>query len=74
MVGPAITGIFMYLMPPYGVALAVLILGESLQSYHFAGMVLVTAGVASRRCPRSSGRRWCAAPGVSIVRRMRGPD
>lgn len=66
MVGPAITGIFMYLMPPYGVALAVLILGESLQSYHFAGMVLVTAGVAVATLP---AQLW-----ETVVRRARCLD
>jgi drug/metabolite transporter (DMT)-like permease len=44
-VGPSITGIFMYLIPVYGVLLAVAALGESFYGYHAVGLVLVVAGV-----------------------------
>jgi len=44
-VGPSITGVFLYLMPVYGVALAVLTLGESFLAFHAAGLVLVVGGV-----------------------------
>jgi drug/metabolite transporter (DMT)-like permease len=44
-VGPSITGIFMYLIPVYGVLLAVVTLGESFYPYHAMGLVLVVVGV-----------------------------
>jgi drug/metabolite transporter (DMT)-like permease len=44
-VGPSVTGVFLYLMPVYGVVLAALTLGESFQTYHALGLVLVVAGV-----------------------------
>jgi drug/metabolite transporter (DMT)-like permease len=50
-VGPSVTSIFMYLLPVYGVALAVAFLGEPLRAYHLAGLVLVTAGVAAATLP-----------------------
>jgi drug/metabolite transporter (DMT)-like permease len=57
-VGPAVTGIFMYLMPPYGVALAVMLLGETLHGYHIAGMILVTIGVAVATLPETLLERF----------------
>jgi drug/metabolite transporter (DMT)-like permease len=44
-VGPSVTGVFLYLIPVYGVLLAVFLLGESFQTYHAVGLVLVVAGV-----------------------------
>jgi drug/metabolite transporter (DMT)-like permease len=44
-VGPSVTGVFLYLIPVYGVLLAALTLGESFQGYHTVGLVLVVAGV-----------------------------
>jgi drug/metabolite transporter (DMT)-like permease len=44
-VGPSLTGIFLYLMPVYGVVLATLALGESFFAYHALGLVLVVGGV-----------------------------
>jgi drug/metabolite transporter (DMT)-like permease len=44
-VGPSITGVFLYLIPVYGVLLAVLTLGESFRLFHAVGLVLVVAGV-----------------------------
>lgn len=43
--GASLTGVFMYLMPPYGVLLAVLFLGERLEPFHAAGIALVMGGV-----------------------------
>lgn len=43
--GATLAGVFMYLMPPYGVALAVLFLGEQLFAFHLAGIALVMSGV-----------------------------
>jgi drug/metabolite transporter (DMT)-like permease len=44
-VGPSVTGVFLYLIPVYGVVLAALTLGESFHTYHAIGLVLVVAGV-----------------------------
>ena len=44
-VGPSVTGVFLYLIPVYGVVLAALALGESFHTYHAVGLVLVVAGV-----------------------------
>jgi drug/metabolite transporter (DMT)-like permease len=44
-VGPSVTGVFLYLMPVYGVSLAVLMLGESFHTYHAIGLVMVVGGV-----------------------------
>ena len=43
--GPATAGIFMYFMPPVGVLLAVVFLGEHFQPFHMVGLVLVLSGV-----------------------------
>lgn len=43
--GPATAGIFMYLMPPVGVLLAVTFLGEVFQPFHMVGLILVMTGV-----------------------------
>ncbi|MEP1442283.1 MAG: DMT family transporter [Hyphomicrobiales bacterium] len=45
MAGPAIAGIFMYLLPVYGVGLAVLILGESFEQFHMIGILTIMSGV-----------------------------
>ncbi|MGE3646440.1 MAG: DMT family transporter, partial [Beijerinckiaceae bacterium] len=44
-VGPARGGIFLHLVPVYGVILATLLLGESLHWFHFAGFILIVTGV-----------------------------
>lgn len=44
-VGPSVTGVYLYLLPLYGVALAWLTLGETFHRYHALGLVLVLAGV-----------------------------
>ncbi len=56
-VGPSITGLFMYLMPPYGVLMAVLFLGESLHPYHFTGFVLIMTGLVLATAPAELWRR-----------------
>jgi drug/metabolite transporter (DMT)-like permease len=43
--GPSVTGVFLYLIPVYGVALAAFTLGEAVHVYHAVGLVLVIAGV-----------------------------
>lgn len=44
--GPTVTGLSLYLLPVYGVGMAVLLLGEQLYAYHAVGFVLVIAGIA----------------------------
>ncbi|MEM7121788.1 MAG: DMT family transporter [Pseudomonadota bacterium] len=49
--GANTAGIFLYLIPPYTIGMAALILGEPLELYHVAGGVIIVAGivVATRR-------------------------
>lgn len=51
LIGPGRAGLFANLVPVFGPALSVLILGESFEAYHFWGLVLVLAGIwlAERR-------------------------
>ncbi|MEO3385826.1 DMT family transporter [Mesorhizobium sp. CAU 1741] len=43
--GAPLAGVFMYLLPPYGVVLAALLLGERFEPFHAAGIALVMGGV-----------------------------
>jgi len=52
-VGPATTGLFMYLLPPYGVLMAVVFLGETLALHHLAGFVLIMSGLILATAPRA---------------------
>jgi drug/metabolite transporter (DMT)-like permease len=45
-VGPQVAGVFMHLMPAFGVVLAWLFLGERLHSFHWIGIALILAGIA----------------------------
>lgn len=55
--GASIAGVFMYLLPPYGVGLAILLLGEEFHPFHAAGIALVMAGVIIATFPASLLRR-----------------
>ena len=57
-VGPATTGLFMYLMPPYGVLMAVVFLGERLHAYHLLGFVLIMIGLVLATAPPQLIARW----------------
>ncbi|MEM8839205.1 MAG: DMT family transporter [Pseudomonadota bacterium] len=59
--GPAIAGIFMYLLPGYGVGLAVLVLGETFETYHLVGILTILGGVVIATFPLSLMKRWRAA-------------
>ena len=50
--GAATTSIFMYLLPPYGVGLAVLVLGEPFQTHHAIGIITVLTGLVLATAPR----------------------
>lgn len=43
--GPSLAGIFMYLMTPFGVVMAIVFLGETLQPWHIAGIIAVVSGI-----------------------------
>ncbi len=43
--GPTTTGMMLYLLPAYGVVLAIIFLGETLQAFHIIGFALVLPGV-----------------------------
>jgi drug/metabolite transporter (DMT)-like permease len=44
-VGTSVAGMAQYLIPIFGVTLSVLILGESIETYHMAGMAVIFTGV-----------------------------
>lgn len=52
-IGPSLSGLFMYLMPVYGVAMALTFLGEQLEPFHFLGIASVLAGVILATFPNS---------------------
>ena len=45
-VGPAVSGVFMHLMPPFAGILAWIFLDERIYLYHLAGVALILAGIA----------------------------
>ena len=51
--GAPIAGIFMYLLPVYGVGMAVMFLGEKFELYHLAGILTVSGGVIVATMPAS---------------------
>ena len=44
-VGASVAGLFVHLMPVFGIVLAWLVLGERLLPYHVAGIALILAGI-----------------------------
>ncbi|MCK5746064.1 DMT family transporter [Oricola sp.] len=60
--GASIAGVFMYLLPPYGVGLAIVFLGEEFYTYHAAGIALVMAGVITATFPSKLLGRLRAKP------------
>lgn len=49
--GPQITGFSLYLLPVYGVLLAVIFLDETYQQFHFIGTIFVLGGVILATAP-----------------------
>ena len=45
-VGASVAGLFVHLMPVFGVVLAWIFLGERLAPYHVAGIALILTGIA----------------------------
>ncbi len=62
--GPSAAGVFMYLLPPYGVFLAVAFLGETFHPFHAAGIALVMGGIALATAPVAWLQRLCPRPQV----------
>jgi drug/metabolite transporter (DMT)-like permease len=62
MVGPTVTGIFLYLLPAYGVVMAVLLLNEAFELFHAAGLVLVSCGVVLATAPAIVWQRLLGRP------------
>ncbi|MFN0263774.1 DMT family transporter [Tepidamorphus sp. 3E244] len=50
--GPSIAGVFMYLLPVFGIAQAIVFLGETLKGFHLAGIAGVAAGVLLATLPQ----------------------
>jgi drug/metabolite transporter (DMT)-like permease len=50
--GASTASVFMYLLPPYGVGLAVLVLGEPFQTHHAIGIFTVLTGLVLATAPR----------------------
>lgn len=50
-IGPSLAGIFLYLLPVYGVSMAILFLGEQLMLFHVWGILLVISGVVLATFP-----------------------
>ena len=68
-VGPSTAGLFMYLLPPYGVVMAVVFLGEELHGYHFAGFVLIMGGLVLATAPR-----WLLQQAADLTARFKRPQ
>ena len=56
--GASMAGVFMYLLPVYGVGLAIVFLGEEFHGFHAAGIALVMAGVMTATFPVALLRGW----------------
>ena len=61
-VGANVAGLFVHLMPVFGVVLAWVFLGERLALYHLAGIGLILAGIT---ITSRTGRRGAAAPAAT---------
>ncbi len=55
--GPSLTGMVLYLLPVYGVGLAIVFLGEQFRSFHAAGLALILPGIILATAPPSLWRR-----------------
>ena len=51
--GASLAGLFMYLMTPYGVLLAIVFLGERLEPFHGPGIAAVLIGIAVATFPKT---------------------
>ena len=44
--GPGRAGIYIHLIPAYTIVLAIILLGETLEIFHIAGIALIATGIA----------------------------
>jgi len=58
-VGPSVAGLFVHLMPVFGVLLAWVFLGERLALFHVAGIALILSGIG---ITSRTGRRGAPLP------------
>lgn len=49
--GASLAGVFMYLLPAYGVLLARIVLGEAMHAYHLTGIAMIMGGVILATLP-----------------------
>lgn len=63
-VGPARAGLFIHLVPLYGVIISSMFLGEKLYPYHAAGMVAIIAGLA---LSQSGGHKESRRPAAQTI-------
>ena len=54
-IGAATAGLFIYLIPVFGLVLAILFLNEALHGYHLVGILLIAAGILLAMIRRISG-------------------
>lgn len=55
--GPTISGIFMYLLPPFGVAAAWYFLSETIYSFHIFGIITILVGIVLATFPSFSSKK-----------------
>lgn len=55
--GASIAGVFMYLLPPWGLFFAWFFLGERLELYHYVGTLLIMTGIVVATFPRGLFKR-----------------
>jgi len=65
--GASLAGIFMYLMPPFAVTMAVIFLGETFHAFHAVGIALVMGGVILATFPADRLRRQPSVPSTGNV-------
>lgn len=67
--GPSVAGVFMYLLPVYGIALAVLLLGEQVRAFHVAGFAWCRARrrVGDAASDTRQGRRAHLLIGAAVT-------
>ncbi|MCC8392634.1 DMT family transporter [Paraburkholderia sp. MMS20-SJTR3] len=61
-VGPARAGLFIHLIPVYGAILSRVLLGETIQLYHVAGIAVIILGLLCANMRRSHAARPAAQP------------
>ncbi len=72
--GSSIAGIFMYLLPVYGVGMAVFYLGEIFQPYHLAGILLVGGGIILATLPATIINRLKSGNNIPVTLGIGGKD